>query len=120
MLISQWLWTLEEVKTPRTETPVSYLNLGQGRKMDGSQKEIDPSLQNTHTHTHTHTHTPAYLIIMFTKVFATKLNAILTKGKAVINSSGFELGIKLEVENLVASTLVGLLGTANIAKEIIL
>ena len=57
---------------------------------------------------------------MFTKVFATKLNAILTKGKALINSSGFELGIKLEVENLVASTLVGLLGTANIAKEIIL
>ena len=52
------------------------------------------------------THTPAYLIIMLTKVFATKLNAILTKDKALINSSGFELGIKLEVENLV-NTLPG-------------
>lgn len=68
--------------------------------MDGSQKEIDPSLQNTHTHTH------AYLIIMLTNVFATKLNAILTKGKALIDSSGFELGIKLEVKNLV-NTLPG-------------
>ena len=43
---------------------------------------------------------------MLTKVFATKLNAILTKDKALINSSGFELGIKLEVENLV-NTLPG-------------
>lgn len=52
------------------------------------------------------THTSAYLIIMLTNVFAIKLNAILIKGKALINSSGFELGIKLEVENLM-NTLPG-------------